>query len=429
MIRCVARPPPRARARPRAPPRRARAARRPGAAGGAAPALAQWRLSSGARCRGMTSLMTWLVLLACCFWPAAGSSAPGLSNSCAPGSCRSSSKVWVGGGGGGAGAGRPSCRTIQAAVNCCPPTHQRKKQKDTVARFTILVASGVYRERVVINQTNIAILGQAEMAPQPQPFALPSSAVVIMWSVPNQAVLNVTADDVTISNVTAYNNANRFQIGKNSGLYVTAGDRTAVFFSSFFGAQDTIYTGHQRVYFYGCRINGTTDFNYGQGAAVFDECVLVGERAGNFYNGQSFLTATTGNVTSGHTPDNPVARSAFLLRNCRLPASPRIGSTYLGRPWGDGATVIYDSCWMDRHIAPDGWEPQNNWRKIPCHQNDSRCADTFYAEHNSLGPGANSSARVKWSHQLTIATMEQWSPLRVLRGWVPQYAATHSLDH
>ena len=182
------------------------------------------------------------------------------------------------------------------------------------------------------------------MGVQPTPFSLPSSEVVVTWAVPNQPVLNITHDDVVVANITSFNDANHFQIGKNSGLYITSGDRTAVFFSSFFGAQDTVYTGMQRAYFFGCRINGTTDFNYGQGAAVYDECVLVGERAGNFYNGQSFLTATTGNVT-GNTPDNPTARSAYLVRNSRLPASPNIGRTYLGRPWGDGATVVYDNVW------------------------------------------------------------------------------------
>jgi pectin methylesterase-like acyl-CoA thioesterase len=102
--------------------------------------------------------------------------------------------------------------------------------------------------------------------------------------------------------------------------------------------------GQHRAYLFGCRINGTTDFTYGQGAAVFEQCVIVGERAGKFYNGQSFLTATTGNVSSS-VPDNPAARSAFLVRNSKLPASPNIGKTFLGRPWGDGATVIYDNVW------------------------------------------------------------------------------------
>ena len=117
------------------------------------------------------------------------------------------------------------CSTIQDAVNCAPP-HGK-----------IHIAPGVYHEQVVLNTTGIQLLGQAPMASQAFPFSLPSSAVVVTWTVPNQPVLNITSDDIVIANVTSYNDANRFQIGKNSGLYISAGDRTAVFFSSFFGAQ------------------------------------------------------------------------------------------------------------------------------------------------------------------------------------------------
>ena len=314
------------------------------------------------------------------------------------------------------GGGAADCPTIQSAVNCAPP-HSK-----------ILIAPGVYREQVVLNTTGVQLLGQAPMAAQASAFDLPSSAVVVTWSTPNLPVLNVTHDDCVIANVTAYNDANRFQVGKQSALYVTSGDRTAAYFSSFFGAQDTVYTGQQRTYLFGCRVNGTTDFNYGQGAAVFDECVLVGERAGNFYNGESFLTAATGNVSGTGTPNNPQARAAYLVRNSRLPASPRIGKTYLGRPWGDGATVVYDNVWMDAHIAPAGWTPQNNWRRTPCEPNMTVCADTFYAEHNSTGPGSGAEARVKWSHQLTAEQAAQWAPVHVLRGWVPPAPHTFMSD-
>ena len=306
--------------------------------------------------------------------------------------------------------GAVDCSTIQAAVNCAPPQSK------------ILINPGVYREQVVLNKTGIQLLGQAPMAAMATAFQLPSSPVVVTWSAPNQPVLNITHDDCIVANITAYNDAYAFQIGKNSALYVTSGDRTAAYFSSFFGAQDTLYTGLRRTYLFGCRVNGTTDFNYGQGAAVYDECVLVGERAGNFYGGESFLTAATGNVSAGvtGTPNNPRARAAYLVRNSVLPASPRIGKTYLGRPWGDGATVVYDNVWMDHHIAPAGWTPQNNWRKIPCQPNSTVCADTFYAEHNSSGPGSSTEGRVKWSHQLNATQMEAWTPVEVLRGWAPR---------
>jgi len=157
------------------------------------------------------------------------------------------------------------CSSIQAAVNCAP------------AGAKILVAPGSYHEQVlpcctykcsvhvalncqrtlcstvlsnvalahvtrfvrqvVLNKTGIQLLGQAQMAIRTSAFSLPSSQVVVTWHVPNQPVLNITHDDVIISNVTSFNDANHFQIGKNSALYITSGDRTAVFFSSFFGAQ------------------------------------------------------------------------------------------------------------------------------------------------------------------------------------------------
>lgn len=141
-------------------------------------------------------------------------------------------------------------------------------------------------------------------------------------------------------------------IGKNSALFVSGGDRTSVFYSSFFGAQDTVYTGIQRAYFHGCRINGTTDFNYGQGVAVYDDCVLVGERAGSFYHGHSFLTATTGNVSGHAIPNTPMARAAYVVRNSRLPATPTVAQSYLGRPWGDGATVSLSQKNVPAHAPP-----------------------------------------------------------------------------
>ena len=131
--------------------------------------------------------------------------------------------------------------------------------------------------------------------------------------------------------------------------------------------------------------------------------------------------ATVAASTSG------LSGTAYLVRNSRLPATPTIGTTYLGRPWGDGATVVYSNVWMDKHIAPAGWCPENHWRKVPCFPTNETCADTFYAEFNSSGPGANASGRVQWSHQLTAAEADDWTPEKVLRGWVPPTPASLNL--
>ena len=44
-------------------------------------------------------------------------------------------------------------------------------------------------------------------------------AVTLTWSVPGAAVLNVTANDFLLANFTAYNNANKFTLGKNFALW------------------------------------------------------------------------------------------------------------------------------------------------------------------------------------------------------------------
>ena len=53
-------------------------------------------------------------------------------------------------------------------------------------------------------------------------------------------------------------------------------------------------------------------------------------------------------------------------------------------------------------------------------------ATSFYAEFHSTGPGANSSARVAWSHQLTASQARVFEPKNFLRGtdnWNPEQKA------
>ena len=297
------------------------------------------------------------------------------------------------------------CPTIQAAVNCAPAT--------STIRFEVLVSPGIYSESVTVARAAISILGQS-----PE-----QGAVVLTWPVPNTAVLNVTvgADDFVLSNMTVYNPAYEFKVGKNFALYVSGGDRCGIYYSALYGAQDTIYTGENRTYFYGSLINGTSDFNYGSGSAVWDSCTLMGDPG---TKGWSFITAHAG--TAG-TSQGDANRSTYLIRNSRLPATAgaRLGTTFLGRPWGENAQVIYDNCWLDRHIAAQGW---NSWH-MRCAQASTKCAETYYAEHNSTGPGANASARVAWSHQLTPSEVAQWTVRRVMRGWSPPHPSAFWEQH
>jgi hypothetical protein len=72
------------------------------------------------------------------------------------------------------------------------------------------------------------------------------------------------------------------------------------------------------------------------------------------------------------------------------------GLTYLGRPWREYAKVVFIDSALGEHIAPEGWV---DWltETGPLFPHDY----VYFGEFNSSGPGANSSARIAWSHQLT----------------------------
>merc|ERR1712010_328645 len=88
--------------------------------------------------------------------------------------------------------GRGDCDSIQAAINCAPQA--------ATARFSVLVSPGVYREQVVVNRSQLSIIGLSPV----------SGAVTLQWSVPGAAVLNVTANDFVLANLTVFNDANTF---------------------------------------------------------------------------------------------------------------------------------------------------------------------------------------------------------------------------
>jgi len=108
--------------------------------------------------------------------------------------------------------------------------------------------------------------------------------------------------------------------------------------------QDTLLmNGHgNRVYFENCFIEGTVDFIYGNGTAVFESCTINSP-----YH--------SGHVTAGSHEDD--ITYGFLFKDCELTriattpsVAPEDASYSLGRPWHNRAMVCYYNCKMDKHI-------------------------------------------------------------------------------
>jgi pectinesterase len=98
------------------------------------------------------------------------------------------------------------------------------------------------------------------------------------------------------------------------------------------------------------------------------------------------------------------------------PSAPR-QTISLGRPWRPYSRVVYIDTELPANVIPEGWNAWGRPGEMP---------QAYYAEYESKGPGANPSARVAWSHQLTAREATQYEPRAFLAGkdhWDPIAAA------
>lgn len=280
--------------------------------------------------------------------------------------------------------GRGDFMTVQEAVNAVPNYLSKEIT-------TILIKPGVYKERVIIPATKccLKIVGSG------------ADKTVIQWNdharmqangttaeigTSGTAAVFVDASFVTFEDLTLQNDAGQ---GEGIGQAVTvntSGD--GIFFNRcrILGWQDTIYTYGRygaygftcRSYYKDCYIEGTTDFIFGPGRVIFENCEIHSLK-------DSYVTAAS--TFKGE-------EFGYVFKGCRLTAEPGVTKVYLGRPWRDYARVVFIECELGSHIRPEGW---HNWGQ------PNREQTAFYAEYHNFGPGAGTSRRVGWSRQLTDA--------------------------
>ena len=200
---------------------------------------------------------------------------------CVPESCTGKSLISVGSSSAGS-----DCTSIQAAIDCVP---NRTAAGD---RVTIVVSPGVYNESLRIHSSKgkLSIIGKLANTPDAVQVVTDQTCGGADPTV-ECGTLFVGADDFVLAHMTLIN-APFLPAGKTFAIEV-AGDRAAVYSTRILGKDDVVFTGKQRVYFRDTFINGSTDFNFGQGSAVYDNCTLMAQ-PGQYW---SFITAHAGNST------------------------------------------------------------------------------------------------------------------------------------
>ncbi|WOL19815.1 pectinesterase-like [Canna indica] len=267
--------------------------------------------------------------------------------------------------------GSGDCTTIADALAKIPKKYD--------GRYVIYVKEGVYEEQLLIekNMINVTMYGDG------------SRKTVITGSKNN-------VDGTKTFYTATFAVAGEGFLGVSIGFQNTAGaikhqavalrvqaDRAIFLNCRMEGYQDTLYAHSHRQFYRGCLISGTIDFIFGDGSAVFQNCIMTVRRP---LDNQQNIVLAQGRTMRTET-------TAFVIQNCKIvpedDLKPDVGKirSYLGRPWQEfSKTVVMESDIGD-FISPEGYTPWSG---------DFGLNTLSYSEYNNKGPSGDSSKRVKW---------------------------------
>jgi pectinesterase len=279
-------------------------------------------------------------------------------------------------------------RTLQEAFHAVPDFRKRQTR--------ILLRPGTYKEKLTLatSKINVQLTGEDvnRTIVTYDDYASRKNRFGEEMGTTGSSSFFVFADDFSAENITFENSAG--PVGQAVAVRI-AGDRVMFRNCRFLGNQDTLYPFGEksRQYYKDCYIEGTVDFIFGWSTAVFDHCTVFCKRPGGYVTAASTLERTA---------------YGFVFLDCRITGDAPEGSFYLGRPWRPWAKTVFIRCYLDKQIKKEGW---HNWDKPDAE------TTAYYAEHASVGPGADSTARVPWAHTLTAAEAAAYTVETILGDW------------
>lgn len=242
---------------------------------------------------------------------------------------------------------------------------------------TLYLSEGVYRQKAVIRVPGLTLIGAGADRTKLVfgDYALKKDAQGREYNTFRTYTLAVCADRVTMEHLSIVNDAlHPERKGQEVALSVcaTGFSMSGCVLSS---TQDTLFAGplppdlivrydgflreelrrggFLRQRFSDCRIEGTVDFIFGCGSALFDRCEI---RSVKDARDIGYVAA----------PAHELAQEeGFLFRDCAFTCESGVtpGSIFLARPWRDYGLVRFENCTYGPHIAPEGFDKWNDTRR------------------------------------------------------------------
>jgi pectinesterase len=284
--------------------------------------------------------------------------------------------------------GSATYTTVQAAVNAVPTNN--------TSRITITIKAGTYRESVVIpsNKPYITLEGLGTTAAN---TVIVNNKPTSTAGTTGSATVYVQATDFYAKNLTFNNDYDEATNGASQALALALyGDRARLGNVRVLADQDTLLIYNSaRAYIWSSYIEGTVDFIYGNGSAVFYACQIYEKRS------------TGGYLTAANTPSTQTY--GFLFYKSTITGATD-NVTYLGRPWGASAQVTYRESTLSATIKiAQPWTDMssNSWTNARFYEYKNTGAG---ATTNSNRPQLTDSQAASYTQQTYLAGSDGWNP-------------------
>lgn len=323
-------------------------------------------------------------------------------------------------------------KTLQQAIDAAPKDRAGKP-------WRISLPDGTYKEKVLVTQPDIQIVGQSRdktILSNDAYSGLPKPGATGNWGTFECATLLIRAPGFSASNMTVENSfdypANEVRDAKDPAfvrdpqavaLMTDKGSDHAFFDNvKITGYQDTLFTEAGRSYFRKCFVSGHVDFIFGGGTALFDQCEIVTRaRFKPGVNPIGYVTAPSTQLSSKY---------GLIFIKCKLTKEEKVpaGSSPLGRPWHPTRTFpdgryadpnavgssVFVECFMDDHITGEGWAAMQGTQKSGPDRTWFQPEDSRFFEYRNFGPGASTSPKRR---QLSEAEATEYTVAAVMGDW------------